>query len=43
MLWRRRLETKDVGDMAVFLASDMAQCITGQTLYVDNGSSIMAD
>jgi len=30
---KQQLSTKDVGDMATFLASDMATAVTAQTLY----------
>ncbi len=37
----RRLGTpEDIGNLAVFLASDQASYITGQTMVVDGGSSI---
>ena len=39
----RRLVTQDdVGAMAVWLASDYGEAVTGQTIYVDGGLSIMA-
>ena len=38
---RRNVEGKDVGDAAAFLLSDMASGITGQTLHVDCGYSVM--
>jgi 3-oxoacyl-[acyl-carrier protein] reductase len=31
---------EDIGWAAVFLASDQARCITGQTLMVDGGAVI---
>jgi enoyl-[acyl-carrier protein] reductase I len=31
----------DVGDAAVFLASDLSKRITGEILYVDSGFNIM--
>jgi enoyl-[acyl-carrier protein] reductase I len=34
---RRNVEAAEVGDATVFLASDMARGITGETLYVDCG------
>lgn len=34
---RRNVETAEVGDAALFLASDMASAITGEVLYVDCG------
>ena len=39
---RRSVCQDDVGHLATFLASDMAQNITGQTLFVDAGYSILA-
>ena len=36
------LTAREVGTAAAFLASDLASGITGHTLYVDNGYSIMA-
>lgn len=38
---RRNVTGKDVGDAAAFLLSDHAAGITGQTIYVDAGYSIM--
>jgi enoyl-[acyl-carrier protein] reductase I len=38
---RRNVTQEDVGNTAVFLLSDMANGITGQTIYVDSGYSIM--
>ncbi|DAZ96059.1 TPA: hypothetical protein N0F65_005837, partial [Lagenidium giganteum] len=38
----RNASHEDVGNWAAFLASDMARAITGQTVYVDGGISIMA-
>jgi enoyl-[acyl-carrier protein] reductase I len=38
---RRNVTQDDVGNAAAFLLSDMAAGITGQTLYVDAGYSIM--
>jgi enoyl-[acyl-carrier protein] reductase I len=37
----RTLEAVDVGNMAAFLASPLAQGITGTTVYVDNGYHAM--
>jgi enoyl-[acyl-carrier protein] reductase I len=39
---RRNVDTAEVGSTAVFLLSDGASGITGETLYVDCGSNIMA-
>lgn len=37
-----RIYSEDIANAAVFLASDMARCITGTTLYVDGGRTIYA-
>ena len=38
----RRLTTiEDVGNTAVFLASDLSRAVTGEVLYVDNGTHIL--
>jgi enoyl-[acyl-carrier protein] reductase I len=38
---RQAVTQEDVGQMAVFLASDMARNTTGQALFVDGGYNIM--
>ena len=38
----RNITTKEVGDTATFLLSDMSSGITGQTIYVDGGYNIQA-
>ena len=38
---RRNVTQEDVGKAATFLLSDMASGVTGQTLYVDSGFSIL--
>jgi enoyl-[acyl-carrier protein] reductase I len=38
---KRNVEAKEVGDAAVFLASDLSTAITGETIYVDCGYNIM--
>ncbi|TMW57061.1 hypothetical protein Poli38472_002986 [Pythium oligandrum] len=38
----RNASGEEVGELAAFLASNSASAITGQTLYVDGGLSIMA-
>src|SRR5205823_307828 len=38
---RRNIETSEVGDTAVYLASDLSTGITGETIYVDCGYNIM--
>src|SRR5271169_5644191 len=39
---KRNVELEELGATGLFLASDGAAAITGQTLYVDSGFSIMA-
>ena len=38
---RHNITADDVGGMALYLASDLAKNVTGQTLYVDSGLSVM--
>ena len=38
---KRNVEVKEVGDTALFLASDLSTGITGETIYVDGGYNIM--
>ena len=38
---RRNIVGKDVGDAAVYLLSDFSTAVTGQTLYVDSGYSVV--
>jgi enoyl-[acyl-carrier protein] reductase I len=38
---KRNVSIEDVGNAAAFLCSDLAAGVTGQTLYVDNGYSIV--
>ena len=38
---RRNVEQAEVGGMALFLASDLASGVTGETVYVDCGYNIM--
>jgi enoyl-[acyl-carrier protein] reductase I len=38
---KRDLEAQDVANTVLFLGSSMSQAITGQTIYVDHGLSIM--
>ena len=38
----RNITTKEVGDTATFLSSDMASGISGEVLYVDGGFNITA-
>jgi len=39
---RRNVELREIGDAALFLASNMSSAITGEILYVDCGYNIMA-
>jgi enoyl-[acyl-carrier protein] reductase I len=39
---KRNCEPAEVGDTAVFLASDLGRGITGNILFVDAGYQIMA-
>src|SRR5574342_237291 len=38
---RENVTTEDVGNAAVFLASDLSKRVTGEVLYVDSGFNIM--
>jgi enoyl-[acyl-carrier protein] reductase I len=38
---RRNTDPAEVGDAAVFLASDLGRGVTGNILYVDSGFQIM--
>lgn len=38
---RRNITQDDVGDVAVFLASDLSRAVTGNTIFVDSGFHIM--
>ena len=38
---RENVSIDDVGNAAVFLASDMSSHITGEVLYVDSGFNIV--
>ncbi len=38
---KRNVDPKEVGDTALFLASDLSSGITGETIYVDCGYNIM--
>ncbi len=38
---RRNITQEEVGDVAVFLASSLGRCVTGATLYADNGFNIL--
>ena len=37
----RNVTTREVGNVATFLLSDMSSCVTGQIVYADSGLSIM--
>ena len=37
----KNVTTKQVGNVATFLLSNMSDAITGQVIYADNGYSIM--
>lgn len=37
----QNVTTKQVGNVATFLLSQMSECITGQVIYADNGYNIM--
>jgi enoyl-[acyl-carrier protein] reductase I len=39
---RRNITQEDVGDVAVFLASDLARAVTGNTIFVDSGFHLMS-
>lgn len=38
---KRNVETREVGNTALFLVSDLSSAITGETIYVDCGYNIM--
>ena len=38
---RRNVEAREVGNTALFLVSDLASAVTGETIYVDCGYNIM--
>jgi enoyl-[acyl-carrier protein] reductase I len=38
---RENITTDDVGNAAVFLASDLSSRVTGDVLYVDSGFNIV--
>lgn len=39
---RRNVTQEEVGDVAVFLASDLSRSVTGNTIYADSGFHIMS-
>jgi enoyl-[acyl-carrier protein] reductase I len=38
---RRNVDTDEIGDVALFLASDLSRCLTGEILNADNGFHIL--
>lgn len=38
---RRNVDTDDVGNVALFLASDLSRCVTGEILHADNGFHVL--
>ena len=38
---RANITPEDVGRSAVYLCSDLSNAVTGETLYVDGGFSVM--
>jgi enoyl-[acyl-carrier protein] reductase I len=38
---RRNVTQQDVGEVAVFLASPLARCVTGEVIYADNGLHLL--
>lgn len=38
---RRNVTQDEVGDVGLFLASDLSRCVTGEIIYADNGFNIM--
>jgi enoyl-[acyl-carrier protein] reductase I len=38
---QRNITTEEVGDTALFLASNLSRCITGEVIHADNGFHIM--
>jgi enoyl-[acyl-carrier-protein] reductase (NADH) len=39
---RENIDAVDVGNTAVFLASDMSRFVTGNTIYVDSGTHVLS-
>lgn len=39
---RRNVTLEEVGNVGLFLASDLSACVTGETIYADNGYNILA-
>jgi enoyl-[acyl-carrier-protein] reductase (NADH) len=38
---RRNVDTDQIGDAALFLASDLARCLTGEILHADSGFHVL--
>jgi enoyl-[acyl-carrier protein] reductase I len=38
---RRNISQDEVGNVAVFLASEMSRCVTGATIFADNGFNVL--
>lgn len=38
---RRNITQEEVGNVAVFLASDLSRCVTGDTIFADNGFNVL--
>ena len=38
---RRNITQDEVGDVAVFLASELSRCVTGATIFADNGFNVL--
>jgi enoyl-[acyl-carrier protein] reductase I len=38
---RRNITQEEVGNVAVFLASEWSRCVTGATIFADNGMNVM--
>ncbi|MDO8562557.1 MAG: enoyl-ACP reductase [Candidatus Limnocylindria bacterium] len=38
---RRNITQDEVGNVAVFLASELSRCVTGETIFADNGFNIL--
>lgn len=38
---RRNVTQEEVGDVGLFLASDLSRCVTGEIIYADNGFNII--
>lgn len=38
---RRNISQEEVGNVAVFLASELSRCVTGATIFADNGFNVL--